>query len=1366
MLSHSVFYSFSARNSLFSAIVYGSFFLSFLTGFLAFNPALVMAHTDADASEQHTETVTDRYTDNHTDHVDHEDSDTHDTHTVHDTHTDDDGQGNLHSDCHAVDHSEHSTHDDDAGTTTKKHDGGENGDTDDHDDTNDDDCGGTHQPPPVPHTGSITVCKIIVDTDGAISDGSTYGTSTFTIAGVTMPGEAGILPTTNFNTPLALDTTIIDQHGAHDAQCVKYSDLALGHYYYGQEHISGSGWQAPKYNDQYMVTVHSLADFYPYDGKLFAPGGDTNNSRNQNANGDITLSADRPDRTLVILNTHEKLIVPPPVATSCFLPDTEGAPNIATVNSSGANGEPTLADVLSHAGIHVTVASDQKGYQEWKTAEASTTVTVDATFLAKYAANTNIFGYYVNGDLSTFTPLFREGNSTTYASVPIATQGQQVSFTLSATTTRFAFAIKSESGSTTYTWATENALNIHGEQHAVVYDAGTASSYVLAFEDLPFAVSDRDYNDMVVEVHICHCGTAPPVHHDQPPVITLKGQNPLTLTVDTPYSEPGATVADPQDGDITDKLAISGTVATDTIGTYTIFYNATDTEGLAAEQVTRTVKVVEAPNPGCTSNCGGGGGSTAQPPTITLLGDNPMSITQGASFTDPGAVAHDPQDGDITSKIVETGSVDTSVVGTTTLHYNVKDSQGLSAPEVMRTVVVHSQPNQFPGSIRMCKMYEHGGTLATSSAGLPDGVFSLDLTSGTTSVGVATFNASTFAPNAKNILAENDSDCETFSNLPLGTYRYSQESLHGTATSSWLMPKYNDEEVTPVNNTSDFFAYNADATTTDPNADGIITLDLMRTTRTLVVLNTYDMPPVITLKGDNPMTLTLGTVYVEPGATVHDLEDGDITNKLVISGAVATGTIGTYTVTYNATDTQGIPASQVSRTVTVVAAPGCTSNCGGSGGGTPAPTPSCTSNCGGGGGGGGGGPPPAQLVITNEAIARISRTVAQVTWNTNIPAVSRVVYDTTSHVAVLGPANFGYAYTSATTIATSTSHTIIVTDLNLDTTAYHFLPASYADNGLFAVGTELILAPGTATCTSNCGGGTGGGMPAPTSGSASSAPIAPASCAWYLNDFIHVGWNNNSDEVKKLQIFLRTFESESSVAVNGVYDQATVDAADRFQEKYFNDVLAPWGLTSHTHFVYITTRQEINNIYCNVHYPFTQAQLDEIAKYREYLKNLPAGIPASDGIGAGEVGTAAGTSVSRSSVAARASGAETGNSEGDTTSTTSVGNGFAKRSASLASGIANVFSSLPSHLSTLSWLPILILILIAVLAIYLLKSSTAHNESLPNVPQPPANPLGQKKPETVPLSQSQPLSKPSGMPPIILPGASDHTRSDQSQQQK
>lgn len=56
--------------------------------------------------------------------------------------------------------------------------------------------------------------------------------------------------------------------------------------------------------------------------------------------------------------------------------------------------------------------------------------------------------------------------------------------------------------------------------------------------------------------------------------------------------------------------------------------------------------------------------------------------------------------------------------------------------------------------------------------------------------------------------------------------------------------------------------------------------------------------PKIKLIGDSTINLKVGENYIEKGATATDDNDGDITNKIQISGSVNTSKAGTYKITY------------------------------------------------------------------------------------------------------------------------------------------------------------------------------------------------------------------------------------------------------------------------------------------------------------------------------------------------------------------------------------------------------------------------------------------------------------------------------------
>lgn len=86
-------------------------------------------------------------------------------------------------------------------------------------------------------------------------------------------------------------------------------------------------------------------------------------------------------------------------------------------------------------------------------------------------------------------------------------------------------------------------------------------------------------------------------------------------------------------------------------------------------------------------------------------------------------------------------------------------------------------------------------------------------------------------------------------------------------------------------------------------------------------------------------------------------------------------------------------------------------------------------------------------------------------------------------------------------------------------------------------------------------------------------------CDAYLDTYLRKGYQNSSDDMRRLEEFLNTYEDEE-LSVNGVFDSSDEDAVERFQEKYRSEVLTPWGLSNPTGYVYQTTRDHINRLYC------------------------------------------------------------------------------------------------------------------------------------------------------------------------------------------
>ncbi len=158
------------------------------------------------------------------------------------------------------------------------------------------------------------------------------------------------------------------------------------------------------------------------------------------------------------------------------------------------------------------------------------------------------------------------------------------------------------------------------------------------------------------------------------PIINLEGTNPQVIEVGTAYSEFGATVTDDYDTDLVADIDASG-VNTSAVGSYLVTYDAIDSSDNEADQVTRTVNVVDTTSP-----------------IINLTGSNPQVIEVGSEYSEFGATVTDNYDTDLVAGIDASG-VNTSAVGSYLVTYDAVDTSGNNATPATRTVnVVDTTP--------------------------------------------------------------------------------------------------------------------------------------------------------------------------------------------------------------------------------------------------------------------------------------------------------------------------------------------------------------------------------------------------------------------------------------------------------------------------------------------------------------------------------------------------------------------------------------------------------------------------------------------------------------------------------------------------
>lgn len=147
------------------------------------------------------------------------------------------------------------------------------------------------------------------------------------------------------------------------------------------------------------------------------------------------------------------------------------------------------------------------------------------------------------------------------------------------------------------------------------------------------------------------------------PTISLTGGNLYEHSYGKEYKEPGYKAIDNKDGDLTDKVKVSGEVDSKKLGEYTIVYSVSDSSN-NKEEVKRVVKVVD-----------------DESPKIEFKRNKNTYAIKGKTIDLKDYTAIDNLDGDLTDKVTMSGEVDFNKAGIYTVEYNVVDSNGNKTTE-------------------------------------------------------------------------------------------------------------------------------------------------------------------------------------------------------------------------------------------------------------------------------------------------------------------------------------------------------------------------------------------------------------------------------------------------------------------------------------------------------------------------------------------------------------------------------------------------------------------------------------------------------------------------------------------------------------
>tara|TARA_Y100000389_G_scaffold72022_2_gene68737 strand:+ start:148 stop:8115 length:7968 start_codon:yes stop_codon:yes gene_type:complete len=422
-----------------------------------------------------------------------------------------------------------------------------------------------------------------------------------------------------------------------------------------------------------------------------------------------------------------------------------------------------------------------------------------------------------------------------------------------------------------------------------------------------------------------------------PPIISLNGENNIIREVGFALNDPGATAVDRNDKNvrvyITSDLSLSfinNVPIIKTTGLFNLTYTATDNVG-STSQLIRSIQVVDTTDPTISLRPDHFGNTT----NITLeLGDN---------FIDPGYDASDNNSEPLLVTVVGLEAVNTNVKGIYTIEYTATDVDGHSTTET-RTITVE---DNIPPEITL----------------IGDNPYIVELGDIYIESGANVFDKSDLTGDSIQLLITNNIPINENGNTNKnGTYmvRYEATDINNKQTIKFreiivrdttppnitLLPNLNGTisplfmELGEIYTEYGFYSSDIlgilDEYHNSDNIDFSVagtyhvvytSFDLCNNKseniRVIVVQDTQ--PPIITLSGDNEITVELGEDFIEPSYNVFDHSPYTLTRQIYSIDEnnnqtqvqdINTSLKGRYVIAYTAVDNFS-NSSFKTRTVTV-----------------------------------------------------------------------------------------------------------------------------------------------------------------------------------------------------------------------------------------------------------------------------------------------------------------------------------------------------------------------------------------------------------------------------------------------------------------
>ncbi|MSQ78247.1 MAG: DUF5011 domain-containing protein [Flavobacteriaceae bacterium] len=301
-------------------------------------------------------------------------------------------------------------------------------------------------------------------------------------------------------------------------------------------------------------------------------------------------------------------------------------------------------------------------------------------------------------------------------------------------------------------------------------------------------------------------------------------------------------------------------------------------------------------------------------PVITLIGSDTLKTEQGLTYKDLGAIAFDALDGYIPT--ISSTNLNTANLGYYWLKYDAKDKAGNYAYPVYRTVEVTADKSAPVITLLGNNPYYHNVNTSftdpwATAYDSVDGNINNITTKGTVNTTVlGSYQIWYYAQDGKGY---KDSVMRTVvvqDIAPPSLTLNGKDTIHLAVLVQYVDAGWSVNDNYDPNPTVTMSPAKIDSSVLQTTTITYTAKDAIgnSSSKTRVVIVEDLIAPVINLNGASPLYHEVKTTYTEPGAIVTDNHTTGIT-PVITGGPVNPNVIGSYTLTYTATDASGNTAS-------------------------------------------------------------------------------------------------------------------------------------------------------------------------------------------------------------------------------------------------------------------------------------------------------------------------------------------------------------------------------------------------------------------------------------------------------------------------